>query len=147
MDFIAGVPRTTKRHDAIWVVMDRLTKAAHFLALKTTYISEQLANLYIKEITTLLGIPLSIVSDHDNKFVYECCHGFQTTMGTELHMSTAFHPQTDGQSERTIQTLEDMLISCTINYASSWNHNLPLVEFAYNNSYHASIRVALLYGR
>ena len=96
------------------------------------------------------GVPLSIVSDRDTKFVSRFWHGFQRAMGTELCLSTTFHPQTDGQSERTIQTLEDMLRICALDYAGTWDHNLPLVEFAYNNSYHASIRMSpfeVLYGR
>jgi len=98
----------------------------------------------------LHGIPLSIVSDRDTKFVSKFWQGFQSAMGTELCISTAFHPESNGQSERTIQTLEDMLRACALEYSSSWDHNLPLVEFAYNNSYHSSIDMApyeALYGR
>jgi len=102
MDFVVGMPRIQKHHDAIWVVVDRLTKSAHFLPLRTSYNAEQLAELYIKEIVRLHGVPLSIVSDRDTKFASRVWHGFQTAMGTELNLSTAFHPQTDGQSERTI---------------------------------------------
>jgi len=95
-------------------------------------------------------IPLSIVSDQDTKFVSKFWRGFQSAMETELCVSTTFHPQSDGQSERTIQTLEDMLRACTLEYFGSWDHNLPLVEFAYNNNYHSSIDMApyeALYGR
>jgi len=150
MDFIVGMPRTQKHHDAIWVIVDRLSKSAHFLAIKTTFNAEQLADLYIKEIVRLHAIPLSIISDRDTKFSSRFWRGFQIAMGTEVHLSTAFHPQTDGQSERTIQTLEDMLRACALDYTGSWDHNLPLVEFAYNNSYHSSIDMApyeALYGR
>ena len=150
MDFMIGMPKTIKQHDSVWVIVDRLTKAAHFLPIKATFTSEQLANLYIKEMVRLHGVPLSIVSDRDTKFVSRFWQGFQRAMGTELRLSTAFHPQTDGQSERTIQTLEDMLRASALEYAGTWDHNLPLVEFAYNNSYHASIGMApfeALYGR
>jgi len=150
MDFVTGLPRTQKRHDAIWVIVDRLTKSAYFLAIRTTFNAEQLADLYIQEVVRLHGIPLSIVSDRDTKFASRFWHGFQSAMGTEVRLSTAFHPQTDRQSERTIQTLEDMLRACALEYTGSWDHNLPLVEFAYNNSYHSSIDMApyeALYGR
>jgi len=150
MDFVVVMPRTQNHHDAIWVVVDRLTKSAHFLPLKTTYSAEQLAKLYIKEIVRLHEVPISIVSDHDTKFASRFWHGFQTAMGTELNLSTAFHPQTDGQSERTIQTLEDMLRACALDYTGNWDHHLPLAEFSYNNSYHSSIEMApyeALYGR
>jgi len=132
------------------VIVDRLTKAAHFLAIKTTFNAKQLAELYIAEIVRLYGVPLTIVSDRDSKFASKFWQGFQSIMGTQLNLSTAFHPQTDGQSERTIQTLEDMLRACAIEYIGSWDRNLPLVEFTYNNSYHSSIDMApyeALYGR
>jgi len=150
MDFVVGMPCTQRNHDAIWVVVDRLTKSAHFLPLKTTLSADQLAELYIREIVRLHGVPLSIVSDRDTKFTSRFWRGFQSAMGTELNLSTTFHPQTDGQSKRTIQTLEDMLRACALDYAGNWDHHLPLAEFAYNNSYHASIEMATyeaLYGR
>ena len=93
------------------------TKSAHFLPLRTSYDAEQLAELYIKKSVRLHGVPLSIVSDRDTKFASRFWHGFQTAMGTELNLSTTFHPQTDGQSERTIQTLEDMLRAYALDYA------------------------------
>jgi len=147
MDFVVGMPRTQKHHDAIWVIIDRLSKPAHFLAIKTTFNTEQLADLYI---VRLHGIPLSIISDRDTKFASRFWQGFQTAMGTEVNLSTTFHPQTDGQSERTIQTLEDMLRACALEYTRNWDHNLTLVEFAYNNSYNFSIDMMpyeALYGR
>jgi len=106
--------------------------------------------MYIAEIVRLHGVPLTIVSDRDTKFTSKFWQGFQSAMGTQLNLSTAFHPQTNGQSERTIQTLEDMLRACAIEYTGSWDRNLPLVEFSYNNSYHSSIGMApyeTLYGR
>jgi len=149
MDFVVGLPRTQKRHDAIWVVVDRLTKSAHFLAIRTTFNVEQLAELYVQEIVRLHGVSLSIVSDRDIKLAFKFWEGFQSAMGIKLNLSIAFHPQTDGQPERTIQTLEDMLRACALEYTGSWDHNLPLTEFAYNNSYHSSIGMAsyeALYG-
>ena len=110
--------------------------------MKTVFHTEQLAELYVKEIVWLHGIPLFVVFDWDTKFVSKFWQGFQSAMGTELCIRTAFHPQTDGQSERTIQTLDDMLRACALEYASSWDHDTPLVEFAYNNSYHSCIDMA-----
>nr|GFD09244.1 putative nucleotidyltransferase, ribonuclease H [Tanacetum cinerariifolium] len=111
MDFVTGLPRTQRRHDAIWVVVDRLTKSAHILPIRKDY---------------------------------------SKAWGTSLKFSTAFHPQTDGQSERTIQTLEDMLRSCALEWTGNWDDYICLVEFAYNNSWHASIKCTpfeMLYGR
>jgi len=150
MDVVVGMPQTQRHHDAIWVIVDRLSKSAHFVAIKTVFNAKQLAELYIREIVRWHGIPLSIVSDRDTKFASRFWQGFQIAMGTEVHLSTTFHPQMNGQSERTIQTLEDMLQACALDYIGNWDHNLPLVEFACNNSYHSSIDMApyeALYGR
>ncbi|KAL5555234.1 hypothetical protein UlMin_037470 [Ulmus minor] len=103
-----GLPKTLKGYNSIWVIVDRLTKSAHFLPVKNTYKMEQYAKLYVQEIVRLHGIPLSIVSDRDPKFTSTFWKSLHKAMGTRLRFSTAFHPQTDGQSERTIQTLEDM---------------------------------------
>lgn len=110
----------------------------------------QLAQLYLSEIVRLHGVPVSIVSDRDTRFLSRFWRSLQEAFGTTLNFSTAFHPQSDGQSERTIQTLEDMLRSCALDLRGSWEEHLPLVEFAYNNSYHSSIGMApyeALYGR
>ncbi|WRX23435.1 Integrase [Theobroma cacao] len=150
MDFILGLPRTQSGNDAIWVIVDRWTKFAHFLAIHSTYSIEKLAKLYIDEIVRLHGVPVSIVSDRDPRFTSRFWPKFQEALGTKLRFSTAFHPQTYGQSERTIQTLEDMLRACVIDFIESWDRHLPLVEFAYNNSFQSSIGMApyeALYGR
>ncbi|GJW24370.1 reverse transcriptase domain-containing protein [Tanacetum coccineum] len=150
MDFITKLPRTRNGHDAIWVVVDRLTKSAHFLAICEDYSTEKLARLYTDEIVARHGVPVSIISDRDARFTSRLWQTFQKALGTRLDMSTAYHPQTDGQSERTIQTLEDMLRACVIDFGGSWDVHLPLAEFSYNNSYHTSIRCApfeALYGR
>ncbi|GJU95151.1 putative reverse transcriptase domain-containing protein [Tanacetum coccineum] len=105
--------------------------------------------LYIKEIVSRHGVPISIISDRDSHFTSRFWQSLQSALGTQLDMSTAYHPKTDGQSERTIQTLEDMLRACVINFGKGWERHLPLVEFSYNNSYHASIKAApfeALYG-
>ena len=125
MDFVTHLPQTQQRHDAVWVIVNRLTKSAH-------------------------GVPVSIISDKDLRFTTHFWKSFQKAMGTRLTMSTAFHQQTDGQSERTIQVLEDMLRACVLDHKGCWEEHLPLVEFAYNNSYQASIQMApyeALYGR
>ncbi|GJX50001.1 putative reverse transcriptase domain-containing protein [Tanacetum coccineum] len=144
MDFITKLPKTKSGHDTIWVIVDRLTKLAHFLAMKEDYGTKRLEKLYIDEIVTRHGVPVSIILDQDGRFTSRCWQSVQKALGTRLDMSTAYHPQTDGQSERTIQTLEDMLRVCVIDFG------VPLAEFSYNNSYHTSIRCApfkALYGR
>ena len=150
MYFITKLPRTSSNHDSIWVIVDRLTKSAHFLPIREDYTMDRLAKIYIKEIVTRHGVPISIISDRDSRFTSRFWQSMQKALGTRLDMSTAYHPQTDGQTERTIQTLEDMLRSCVIDFGGSWDTHLPLVEFSYNNSYHTSIQCApfeALYGR
>ena len=150
MDFVVGLPLSPRKKDSVWVIVDRLTKSAHFLAVRTDYSLEKLAELYISEIVRLHGVPSSIISDRDPRFTSRFWNKFQEALGSRLHLSTTFHPKTDGQSERVIQILEDMLRSCVINLEGSWEKYLPLVEFAYNNSFQSSIQMALyeaLYGR
>ncbi|KAI3792869.1 hypothetical protein L2E82_06760 [Cichorium intybus] len=150
MDFLTSLPKTLKGHDSIWVIVDRLTKSAHFLPLKETWQMDRLAKLYIDEIVSRHGVPLSIIAYRDTRFTSKFWEGLQKELGNRVNLSTAYHPQTDGQSERTIQTLGDMLRSCAIDFSGSWDIHLPLVEFAYNNSYHSSIDMApfeALYGR
>nr|GEZ33898.1 retrotransposon protein, putative, Ty3-gypsy subclass [Tanacetum cinerariifolium] len=111
---------------------------------------EKLMKLYMKEVVTRHGLPISIISDRDGRFTSLFWKALHKALGTRLDMSTAYHPKTDGQSERTIQTLEDMLRTCVIDFEKSWDRHLPLVEFSYNNSYHTSIKAApfeALYGR
>ncbi|GKD57020.1 DNA/RNA polymerases superfamily protein, partial [Tanacetum coccineum] len=150
MDFVTKLPRTTKKHDAICVIVDRLTKSAHFIPIREGMPVHKLAKIYVNEIVARHGVPISIVSDRDGRFTSNFWQDFQEELGTRLHMSMAFHPQMDGQSEQTIQTLEDMLRACVIDFGGNWDDQLPLVEFAYNNSYHASIKMPpyeMLYGR
>ena len=118
--------------------------------MRTDYSLDKLAELYIKEIVRLHGIPISIISDRDPSFTSRFWGKLQEALGTRLNFSTAFHPQTDGQSERVIQIMEDMLRSCVINYEGSWDKHIPLVEFVYNNSFQSSIGMTpydALYGR
>lgn len=110
----------------------------------------QLVNAYIQQVVRRFGVPKDIVSDRDSRFLSRFWKEVQAAFGTQISMSTAWHPQTDGQTERTIRTLEDMLRACVMDFQGSWEDHLPLVEFSYNNSYHASIRMApfeALYGR
>ncbi|GKC90206.1 putative reverse transcriptase domain-containing protein, partial [Tanacetum coccineum] len=150
MDFVSGLPRTSSGYDPIWVIVDRLTKSAHFLPMKKTDSLEKLTRLYLKEIVCRHGVPISIILDQDSHFTSNFWRSLQKALGTNLDMSTAYRPQTYVQSKRTIQTLENMLRACVIDFGSSWDRHFPLVEFSYNNSYHASIKAApyeALYGR
>ncbi|GKB87653.1 putative reverse transcriptase domain-containing protein [Tanacetum coccineum] len=140
MDFVTKLPRTSSGHDTIWVIMDRLTKSAHFLPMRRDYKMDRLARLYLNEIVARHGVPILIVSDRDSRFTSRFWQSMQEALGTRLDMSTTYHPQTGGQSERTIQTLEDMQRACVIDFEGSWDVHLPLVEFSYNNSYHSSVR-------
>nr|GEZ61805.1 putative reverse transcriptase domain-containing protein [Tanacetum cinerariifolium] len=122
MDFVTKLPKSSQGYDTIWVIVARLTKSAIFTPIRETDPMDKLARIYLKE----------------------------NALGTRLDKSTAYHPETDGQSERTIQTLEDMLCACSIDFGKGWVNHLPLVEFSYNNSYHASIKATpfeALYGR
>nr|GFB01651.1 hypothetical protein [Tanacetum cinerariifolium] len=137
-------------YDVIWVIVDRLTKSAHFLPIREDYKTKKLKRIYINEIVARHGVPVSIISDRDGRFGSHLWQALQEVLGTKLHMSTAYHPETDGQSERTIQTLEDRLRACVMDFGGSWDSHLPLVKFSYNNSYHTSIKCApfeALYGQ
>ncbi|GJS11726.1 putative reverse transcriptase domain-containing protein [Tanacetum coccineum] len=111
---------------------------------------EKLARMYLKKVVTRHGIPVSIICDHDPRFASHFWRSLQKALGTNLDMSTAYHPQTDGKSERTIQTLKDMLRACAIDFGKGWVNHFPIDKFSYNNSYHVSIKAApfeALYGR
>ncbi|GJS19647.1 reverse transcriptase domain-containing protein [Tanacetum coccineum] len=145
MDFLTKLPRTNSGHDTVWVVVDRLTKSAHFLPMHEDYKMDRLARLYLNKIVSRHGVLISIISDRDSRFTSRFWQSMQEALGTRLDISTAYHPQTDGQSERTI-----MLRACVLDFRGSWDVHLPLVEFSYNNSYHSSVRCApfeALYGR
>ena len=150
MDFVVGLQVTERKHDSVWVVVDRLIKSAHFLPVRTDYSLDKLAELYIKEIVRLHGIPVSIISDRDMRFTLRFWGKLQEALGTRLNFRTIFHPQTDGQSERVIQVLEDILRSFVIDYEGSWDRHIPLVELVYNNSFQSSIGMVpyeALYGK
>ncbi|KAB2611825.1 S ribonuclease [Pyrus ussuriensis x Pyrus communis] len=150
MDFVYKLPRTHNGFDGIWVIVDRLTKSAHFIPVREKYSLSRLAELFISKVVKYHGVPVSIVSDRDPRFTSKFWVAFQEALGTRLLYSTAYHPQTDGQSERTIQTLEDMLRASVLQFGDAWHQRLDLMEFAYNNSFHSSIGMApfeALYGR
>ena len=106
-------------HDTVWVIVDKLTKSTHFLAMQMTFTLKEFCRLYIREIVWLHSVPISIVSDRDPRFAAYFLESFQQAMGTWLMMSIVFHSQTNGQSERTIQTLEDMLRACVLDLKGS----------------------------
>ncbi|WVZ93770.1 hypothetical protein U9M48_039727 [Paspalum notatum var. saurae] len=150
MDFIVGLPRTQKGYDSIWVIIDRLTKSAHFLPVKTHYTTATYAETYISRIVSLHGVPETITSDRGSLFVSRFWEHLQTALGTKLIRSSAYHPQTSGQVERVNQILEDMLRACALTYSTKWDECLPLAEFAYNNSYQKSLEMApfeAIYGK
>ncbi|GKF02704.1 putative reverse transcriptase domain-containing protein, partial [Tanacetum coccineum] len=125
MDLFTKLPRSRSGHDAIWVIVDRLTKSAYFLAIREDYRTEKLARLYIDEIVAQHGVPVSIISDRDGRFTSHFWQTVQKAFGTRLDLRTGYHPHTDGQSERIIQTLEDMLMAYVIDFVGSWDVHLP----------------------
>jgi hypothetical protein len=150
MDFIVGLPRTQLGYDSIWVIVDRLTKVAHFIPVKTTYSEPQLAELYMSRIVCLHGVPKKIVSDRGAWFTLRFWERLHEALDTQLHFSSAYHPQIDGQTERVNQILEDMLRACALQYGRSWDKSLSYAKFSYNNSYQESLKMApfkMLYGR
>jgi hypothetical protein len=150
MDFIVGLPRTPAGYDSIWVIVDRLTNVAHFILVKITHSGARLAELYMSQIVCLHGVPKRIVSDRGTQFTSRFWEKLHKSMDTKLNFSSAYHPQTDGQTERTNQILEDMLIACALKHGGSWDKSLIYAEFSYNNNYQASLKMApfeALYGR
>jgi hypothetical protein len=142
MDFIVGLPRTRDGYDSIWVIVDRLTKVDHFIPVKITYTGVKLAELYKSRIVCLHGVPKRIVSDRGTQFTSRFWGKLHESMDTKLNFSSAYHLQTDGQTERTNQILEDMLRACALKHGSSWDKSLSYAEFAYNNSYQTSLKMA-----
>jgi transposase InsO family protein len=122
-----------------WVIVDRLTKVAHFVAIRTNYHVKQLVDLYVDNILRLHGAPVSIISDRGTQWVSKLWQSLHKAIGNHLDYSTAYHPQTDGQTKRVNQILEDMLQACMLKYGIDWEKGLPHAKFSYNNSYQASI--------
>jgi hypothetical protein len=149
MDFIVRLPRTQAGYHSIWVIVDHLTKVAHFILVKITYSGAKLIELYMSRIGWSHGVPRKIMSDRGSQFTSKFWEKLHESMDTKLNFSSAYHSQTDGQTKRTNQILEDMLRACALKYRKSWDKSLPYVEFSYNNSYQASIEMVsfeALYG-
>nr|GEV16940.1 putative reverse transcriptase domain-containing protein [Tanacetum cinerariifolium] len=142
IDFVTKLPKTTNGYDTVWMIFDRLIKSAHFPTNEENDPMGKLMKLYMKEVVTRHGVPVFIISDRDGRFTSLFWQALHKALGTRLDMSTAYHPEIDGQSERTIQRLEDMLRACVLDFGKNWDRHLPLVEFSYNNSYHTSIKAA-----
>jgi transposase InsO family protein len=149
MDFIVGLPCTQAGYDSIWVIVDQLTEVTDFIPVNTTYSGAKLTELYMSQIVCLHGVPKKIVSDRGSQFTSKFWEKLHESMDTKLNFSSAYHPQTDGRTERTNQILEDMLRAYALKYGKSWDKSLPYAEFSYNNSYQTSIEMApfeALYG-
>jgi hypothetical protein len=150
MDFITGLPRKNKQHDSIMVVVDKLTKAAHFIPLKTTHKEANDVDIYMKEVTRLHGIPKTILFDRDPKFTSNFWRGLFKGFRTNLNFSTTYHPVSDGKTKRVNQVIEDMLRMYVMDKPYKWEYYLHMVEFYYNNGYQASLKMSpfeALYGR
>nr|GEV86829.1 putative reverse transcriptase domain-containing protein [Tanacetum cinerariifolium] len=150
MDFITKLPKSSQGFDTIWVIVDRLTKSAHFLPIRENDPLDKLTRLYLNRIVARHRIPILIICDRDGSFTSNFWRSFQKDLGTDISMRTTYHLETDGHNERNIQTLEGMLRACVIDFGKGWIKHLPLAEFSYNNSYHASIKAApyeALYGQ
>nr|GEX38839.1 hypothetical protein [Tanacetum cinerariifolium] len=142
MDFVTKLPKTAAGQDTICIIVDRLTKSAYFLPMSEDDTLEKLTRQYLKEVVSKHGVLVSIISDRDIKFTSHFWKSLNKALGTRLDMSTTYYPEIDGQSERTIQTLEDMIRACVLDFGKCWDKHLLLVEFSYNNSYHTSIKAA-----
>ncbi|XP_057538063.1 uncharacterized protein LOC130815591 [Amaranthus tricolor] len=127
MDFVVVLPRTKAGNDALWVIVDRLTKSTRFIPMNCCWKMEQLARAYIKYVVRFHGVPRTIVSDRDTRYLSLFWQTLQLAMGTTLLYSTSFHPQTDGQTERKYQILEDMLRAIAMEWQGSWNEHLDLM--------------------
>nr|GEY18630.1 reverse transcriptase domain-containing protein [Tanacetum cinerariifolium] len=143
MDFVTKLPKTSTGQNTIWVIVDRVTKSAHFLPMMEDDSMEKLTRQYLKEVVLRHEVSVSIFSDRKGRFTSQFWQSLQKALGTQLDMSTVCHPHTDGQSERTIQTLEDMLRACVLDFEKGRDRHLLLVEFSYNKSYHTSIKATL----
>jgi hypothetical protein len=135
MDFIVGLPLTTKRHESIFLVVDTLTKSAHFIPVRMTYHSPDIARVFINDIVRLHGMLMRIISVRGSVFTGQFGTSFQEALGTQLNFSTAYNLETNKQTKRTNKILEDMLRMYLMDQHKCWEYFFPLVYFAYNNSY------------
>jgi hypothetical protein len=149
MDFIMGLPTTARKFDSIWLIVDRLSKSAHFIPVNTNNMVQKCAEVYIAHVLCLHGVLKMIISDQGSQFVAHFWERLHASLIIHLIHSLAYHPQTDGQTERVNQILKDMLRACVLEHQGSWDQNLPWAEFSYNNSYQGSLKMApfkVLYG-
>jgi hypothetical protein len=135
VDFIVGLPTMQSGYNSIWVIVDQFSKVAHFISVKTMYKGAKLPELCIARFVCLHGVPKKIVSDRGTQFTSRFWEKLHEAMDTKLNFSSVYHPQTDGQTERVNQILEDMLRACALKDKKSWDKYLPYEEFSYNNSY------------
>ena len=150
MDFIMGLPKSNKNNDSIMVVVDKLSKLAHFIPMQSTYRVVQIAHVFMQNIFKLHGLPNTIISDHVVKFTSVFWKTLFEELGTQLNFSMAYHPQTDGQTKRVNHVVEDMLRAYVMQKPTKWEDYLHLVEFAYNNRYNTSLQMSpfeILYGQ
>jgi hypothetical protein len=145
MYFIVSLPLTGRKFNSIWVIVDRLTKSAHFISMRTFYRVEKYVELYISHILCLRGVPKTIISDRYPQFVARFWEQLYASLGTHLIHSSAYHPQTDCQTERVNQILENMLRACVLNYPDKWDKCLPLIEFSYNNGYQDPSKLCIIF--
>jgi hypothetical protein len=142
MDFIGGLPLTARRFDSIWVIVDQLSKSAHFIPIHTCYDARKYVEIYIAHVLCLHGVPKTIISDRGSQFIARFWEQLHASLGTHLIHSSAYHPQTVGQTEQVNQILIDMLRDCVLEHQGSWDQNLPWAEFSNNNSYQESLKMA-----
>jgi hypothetical protein len=150
MDFITKFPKTSKQHDAIMVVVDKLTKASHFIPMKVTRKETNVDDIYMREVACFHGIPKTILSDRDSKFTSKLWKGLFKGFRTNMNFSATYHPETDGKKKRVKQVIEDMLRMYVMEKPSKWEYYLHLVEFSYKNGYQASLKMSPfeeIYGR
>jgi hypothetical protein len=150
MNFIVGLPFIARKYNSIWVIVDRLTKFAHFIPVNTNYNIQKYEKIYITRVLCLHEVPKTIISDRGSQFVARFWEQLHASLRIHLIHSLAYHSHTNGQTERVNQILEDMLRACVMEYPDSWDKNLSWSEFSYNNRYQESLKMApfeALYGR
>jgi hypothetical protein len=150
MDFLMGLSLTSHRQNSILVIVDKLTKSAHFITVRDTYDVTNVACMFISEVIRLYGLPKKIISDRDSRFTYRFWKSLQSSLETQLNLSTTYHLEIDGKIERVNQVMEDMLRMYVMDNQTHWDKYISLVKFTYNKKFHISIGIPpyeALYGR